>query len=56
VMFASCERRALRRGTGLEAITIESAMKNRISNRKIFRFAHPLRQDRVMAPYLESIT
>jgi predicted transcriptional regulator of viral defense system len=30
--------------------------RKRISNREILHFARPLRQDRVMAPYLESVT
>jgi predicted transcriptional regulator of viral defense system len=30
--------------------------RKRISNREILRFARLLRQDRVMAPYLESVT
>ena len=31
-------------------------VRKRISNREILRFAQLLRQDRVMAPYLESVT
>jgi hypothetical protein len=30
--------------------------RKRISNREILHFAQLLRQDRVMAPYLESVT
>ena len=39
----------------IEALRFARARK-RISNREILRFAHLLRQDRVMAPYLESVT
>jgi len=30
--------------------------RKRVSNREVLHFARPLRQDRVMAPYLESVT
>ena len=39
----------------VEALRFARARK-RISNREILYFAHLLRQDRVMAPYLESVT
>ena len=39
----------------IEALRFARARK-RISNREILRFARLLRQDRVMAPYLESVT
>jgi predicted transcriptional regulator of viral defense system len=39
----------------IEALRFARARK-RISNREILRFAQLLRQDRVMAPYLESVT
>jgi predicted transcriptional regulator of viral defense system len=39
----------------IEALRFARARK-RISNREILHFAQLLRQDRVMAPYLESVT
>lgn len=39
----------------IEALRFARARK-RVSNREILRFARLLRQDRVMAPYLESVT
>ncbi len=39
----------------IEALRFARARK-RISNREILHFAHLLRQSRVMAPYLESVT
>jgi predicted transcriptional regulator of viral defense system len=39
----------------IEALRFARARK-RISNREILTFARLLRQDRVMAPYLESVT
>jgi predicted transcriptional regulator of viral defense system len=39
----------------IEALRFARARK-RVSNREILQFAQLLRQDRVMAPYLESVT
>ncbi len=39
----------------IEALRFARARK-RISNREILRFARLLRQERVMGPYLESVT
>jgi len=39
----------------IEALRFARAHK-RISNREVLHFARLLRQDRVMAPYLESVT
>ena len=48
-------RNKLGLGVAIEALRFARARK-RISNREVLHFAGLLRQDRVMAPYLESVT